>query len=317
MVNVIEPPFSLDGFLVGHWTHPSGETGCSVVIAERLAPAVAEVRGGAPGTRETGLLRPGMLVQRVDAVLLTGGSAFGLAAADGVTRWLSEHGRGFSTGVVPVPIVAAAVLFDLTRPDSPRPDIEAGYRAAEAAVADGWVAGRLGAGSGARVGKVAGSERSTSAGLGAAKVETAFGAVAALVAVNAVGDIVDPESGQIIAGTRSEDGKGWADSRSLLLSRASSTLLSRTNTTIAVVATDIPVDHNALTRMAIAAHDGLARAIRPAHTLYDGDTVFVLASREGQPSAEVILVASVAAELAMERAIILSARQQPLVPPSR
>ena len=160
------------------------------------------------------------------------------------------------------------------------------------------------------MGKVAGSERSTSAGLGAAKVETAFGAVAALVAVNAVGDIVDPESGQIIAGTRSEDGKGWADSRSLLLSRASSTLLSRTNTTIAVVATDIPVDHNALTRMAIAAHDGLARAIRPAHTLRDGDTVFVVASREGRPDPHITLAASAATEVAMERAICLSVRAQ-------
>uniref|UniRef100_A0A831TC40 Peptidase S58 family protein n=1 Tax=Thermorudis peleae TaxID=1382356 RepID=A0A831TC40_9BACT len=310
MVKVIEPPFFLDGFLVGHWTHPSGETGCSVVIAERLSPAVAEVRGGAPGTRETALLRPGMLVQRVDAVLLTGGSAFGLAAADGVTRWLAERGRGFRTSVAPVPIVAAAVLFDLTRPDSPRPDAEAGYQAAAVAVANGWASGRIGAGAGARVGKVAGSERSTPAGLGAAKVETPFGAVAVLVAVNAVGDIIDPTTGRILAGTRHESGTGWADSRALLLSGGTSLLSTPSNTTIAVVATDIPVDHDTLTRMAIAAHDGLARAIRPAHTLRDGDTVFVVASREGRPDPHITLAASAATEVAMERAICLSVRAQ-------
>ncbi len=311
MTRIVAPPFSLEGFLVGHWTHPSGETGCSVVIAERPALAVADVRGGAPGTREAELMQAGMLVQRVDAVLLTGGSAFGLAAADGVTHWLSEHGRGFPTEIVPIPIVAAAVLFDLKQPDSPRPDAEGGYRAAAAAVADGWVAGRIGAGAGARVGKFAGRERSTPAGLGAAKVETAFGSVAALVAVNAVGDLVDPERGRIIAGARHEDGTEWVDSRMLLLSLASSPPFTGTNTTIAVVATDIPLDRDALTRMAIAAHDGLARAIRPAHTLYDGDTVFVLTSREDRATHERVLVASVAAELAMEQAIVRSVRHAP------
>jgi L-aminopeptidase/D-esterase-like protein len=308
VTRIVEPPFSMEGFLVGHWTHPSGETGCTVVIACEPVRAVADIRGGAPGTREIGLLQPGMLVQRVDAVVLTGGSAFGLAAADGVSRWLSEQGRGFPTGIVPVPIVAAAVLFDLTRPDSPRPNAEAGYQAAASASANGWVAGRIGAGAGARVGKLA-RGRSSPAGLGAARVDTPFGSVAALVAVNAAGDVVDPESGRIVAGIPSAAGTGWSDSRELVLSLAASTPPPGTSTTIAVVATDIPVDRDALVRMAIAAHDGLARAVRPAHTLYDGDTVFVLASREERPRRERVLLAAVATELAMERAIVGSVLQ--------
>jgi len=305
VTRVVEPPFSLAGFLVGHWTHPSGETGCTVVIAREPALAVADIRGGAPGTRELGLLQPGMLVRRIDAVVLTGGSAFGLVAADGVSRWLSEQGRGFPTSVVPVPIVAAAVLFDLTRPDSPRPDAESGYLAAMGAATDGWLAGRIGAGAGARVGKLAGG-RGSPAGLGAAKVETPSGSVAALVAVNAAGDVVDPATGRFIAGARRDDDTGWVDSRDRILSRTASTRPLGTSTTIAVVATDIPLDRDALVRMAIAAHDGLARAIRPAHTLYDGDTVFVLAAHEERPSQERLLLATVATELAMEQAIVRS-----------
>lgn len=300
------------GFSVGHWTHPSGSTGCTVVLADRPAFAFRDIRGGAPGTRETDLLTPGALVRHVDAVLLTGGSAFGLAAAEGVVRWLHEHGRGFPTDVVPVPIVTAAVLFDLTGPAPIAPDAEAGYQACSAARPDAWYPGKVGVGTGTSVGKLFGRAHATPTQLGAATVLVRGGIIGALAAVNAVGEIVDPSSGEIRAGIRSAEGR-WLPTREAILRGDQPRALLGTNTTLIVVATDLALDQHALIRMAIAAHDAIARTVRPAHTLFDGDTVFVLARQEQPSRPEDILTVSVATELAVEQAILSAVIDQTTV----
>ncbi len=187
--------FSLPGFRVGHWTHESGRTGCSIVIPDEPALAVVDIRGGAPGTRETSLLDEGRMVQHVNAVLLTGGSAFGLSAADGVMQWLREQGKGFQTASIPVPIVSAAVLYDLKGEEPIWPNAEAGYLCAQAATDDGWVSGRHGAGAGATVAKVVNRDGRPS-GIGAARIETSAGTVAALLAVNAVGEVAVDRTGR-------------------------------------------------------------------------------------------------------------------------
>ena len=256
---------SVAGIRVGHRTDPVGRTGCTVVLTPPGTIGSGEVRGGAPGTRETDLLRPGMLVQEVHAVLLTGGSAFGLAAADGVMRWLEERGIGFETGIARVPIVPAAVLFDLGVGDpAARPTADDGYAACEAA-ADHTEEGTVGAGTGATVAKLQGPERGASGGIGSASVEEGGVTVGALAAVNALGEIVD-EDGTTIAGAAPGD-EAQADPP-----------LPGTNTTLVVVATDARLTRERAHLLAIAAHDGLARAIRPAHTIWDGDTVFTLAT---------------------------------------
>ena len=276
------------GISVGHWTDPSARTGCTVVLCPDGTVGSGEVRGGAPGTRETDLLRPGMLVHEVHAVLLTGGSAFGLAAADGVVRWLEERGTGFDTGVARVPIVPAAVLFDLGVGDgSVRPGPDAGYAACQAAGTDPGE-GALGAGTGATVAKLHGPERAVSGGIGSASVAGAGVTVGALAAVNAYGEIVDDE-GAVLAGALPGDGDQepqlpWPG----------------TSTTLAVVATDARLSRERAHLLAIAAHDGIARAVRPAHTMWDGDTVFTLAtgaSDAAQPALEAM------AEEALVRAI--------------
>lgn len=252
------------GLRVGHWTDPSARTGCTVVLCPAGTVGSGEVRGGAPGTRETDLLRPGMLVQEVNAVLLTGGSAFGLAAADGVVRWLEERGIGFDTGVARVPIVPAAVLFDLGVGDgSVRPGPEAGYAACQAA-ADHPEEGLVGAGTGATVAKLHGPDRAVSGGLGSAAVTRDGVTVGALAAVNAFGEIVD-DQGAVLAGA--SPGQGEEEPQ-----------LPGTSTTLAVVATDARLSRERAHLLAIAAHDGIARAVRPAHTMWDGDTVFTLAT---------------------------------------
>jgi L-aminopeptidase/D-esterase-like protein len=255
---------AVEGIRVGHWTDPVARTGCTVVLCPPNTVGSGEVRGGAPGTRETDLLRPGMLVQHVDAVLLTGGSAFGLAAADGVVRWLEERGRGFETGVGPVPIVPAAVLFDLGVGDpSARPGPDQGYGACQAA-SDEPEEGTVGAGTGATVAKLSGPCPGRPGGLGMASVSREGVTVAALAAVNAFGEIVS-DDGDVLAGALpGEDGEAgppWP-----------------TNTTIVVVATDAALSRERAHLLAAASHGGLARAVRPAHTMWDGDTVFTLAT---------------------------------------
>lgn len=256
---------AIDGVRVGHWSDPGGKTGCTVVLPPPGTVGSGEVRGGAPGTRETDLLRPGMLVEEVHAILLTGGSAFGLAAATGVVRWLEERGVGFDTGVARVPIVPAAVLFDLGVGDpGARPDDESGYAACEAAV-DDVEEGAVGAGTGATVAKLYGPERAIPGGIGFASVEDSGVTVQAIAAVNAFGEIVGGD-GELIAGA-----KPGSDEE---LQRP----FPGSNTTIAVLVTDAKLTRERAHLLAIAAHDGLSRTIRPAHTMWDGDTVFTLAT---------------------------------------
>jgi L-aminopeptidase/D-esterase-like protein len=264
------------------------------------------VRGGAPATRETDLLRAENWVDRVHAVLVTGGSAFGLSAAEGVVRWLRERGYGWPTAAGPVPIVPAAALYDLAGPEPVWPDATLGYAACESASA-GWPAeGRIGAGRGATVGKVLGSEQASPGGIGAASLPLPDGrVVGALVAVNAVGHVIDPDNGQILAGPRVPDG-AFADSVELFLGGAPpAPIMTRGgHTTIGVIWTNARLDKAGCSRIASVAHDGLARTIRPAHTLYDGDTLFTLSIPDDSAPAGDLAVLGVAATEAVARAVV-------------
>ena len=297
--------------LVGHYTDRDAATGCTVILCPDGATAGVDVRGGGPGTREVALLDPLRAVQQIHAIVLSGGSAFGLAAADGVVRWLEERGHGYETTAARVPIVPSAILYDLgIGAADVRPDAAMGYTACEAA-SDGPVAeGSVGAGTGATVGKLLGFAQATKSGLGTASQRLGGFTVAALVAVNAIGDVVDPSTGQIVAGARLPEG-GWADSMALLESRlaqmmevAGSQPAMGQNTTLAVVATDAPLDKIGCTKVAQMAHNGLARTIRPVHTAFDGDTVFAL-SKPSKSGAvwglrEASLLGAVAAEVLAE-----------------
>jgi L-aminopeptidase/D-esterase-like protein len=270
-----------------------------VLCGERGAVAGVDVRGASPGTRETDLLDPGNRVERVHAVVLTGGSVFGLDAACGVVRYLEERNIGFDVGVGRVPIVPAAVIFDLAVGSAGvRPDSEMGYRACERASAGKPKEGRVGAGTGATVGKIGGAALASLGGVGTAAMQVADGAmVGVLVVVNALGDIVDPESGRILAGARSPDRNGWLNTSGALARGAESShhLSPVENTTLAVVATDAALTKAQAKRVASMAHDGIARAVRPAHTMFDGDTVFALST--GSIQTEVTTVGSIAADL--------------------
>jgi len=291
----------VEGIRVGHASDQRALTGCSVVLCERGATAGASVRGWSPGTRETDLLRPGMLVEEVHALLLTGGSAYGLRAADGVMRWLEERGHGFNSGIARVPIVPAAVLFDLVVGDPRvRPDEAMGYQACSAATGAALPQGNVGAGTGASVGKLFGTKRAMKAGLGTASVRAGGLIVGALVAVNAFGDVIHPESGKIIAGLRTLTGKELADSRQQMRNAMLRKVILGTNTVIGAIATNANLSKAEAGLVADAAHDGLARAVRPSHTLFDGDTFFALAT--GEHKAHVALVADMAAD-AMAKAI--------------
>jgi L-aminopeptidase/D-esterase-like protein len=301
------------GIKVGHYTDREGVTGCTVVLCEGGAVGGVDVRGSAPGTRETDLMRPVNLVQEVHAVLLSGGSAYGLDAASGVMRWLEERGVGFDVGVGVVPIVPAAVLLDLTIGDpKARPDAGAGYQACQSAT-DGPVAeGSVGAGTGAKVGNLLGPKFATKCGLGTASVKIGKGiVVGALVAVNALGDVVDPEGGTIIAGTRKPVTGGFLNTAKQMQGDLAQTILGFANTTLAVVATDAYLTKEGANKVAQMAHDGLARSIRPVHTMFDGDTVFALAT--GKPpkngkGADPSVVGTAAAEV-LARAVVRAAQQ--------
>jgi L-aminopeptidase/D-esterase-like protein len=297
------------GLAVGHWTDLEAATGCTVVLCDgEGAVAGVEVRGSAPGTRETDLLDPVNAVQRVHAVLIGGGSAFGLDAATGVMRWLEAHGRGVEVGPLRVPIVPAAVLFDLPvgRPDV-RPDAAAGEAACEAASEAPVPQGCVGAGTGATVGKMFGFERATKSGLGSASLALTDGVtVGALVAVNAAGDVVDSAAGSVLAGPRLPDG-GFARSSDWLRERRAEIGIG-SSTTLAVVATDAVLTKVEATKVARMAHDGLARAIDPVHTMLDGDTVFALATGASGKTADVTAVGAAAATV-LARAVLAAVRE--------
>jgi L-aminopeptidase/D-esterase-like protein len=290
------------GLRAGHFTLAERLTGCSVVLAPDGAVGAVDVRGAAPGTRETDLLDPANLVDKVHAVLLSGGSAFGLDAATGVVRWLEEQGIGFETGYGRVPIVPAAVLFDLPvvrEGDNPtaRPNAQAGYAACEAASTAPPAAGNVGAGAGACVGKLFGLDRCMKGGIGNASVRVGPWVVGALVACNAVGDVIDPATGQILAGARTADGQNLLDTqRAFLQGEHGNRPLPGTNTTIGVVATNATLTKAQAKRLAMSAHDGLARSIRPAHTTLDGDTLFALATGTEAGAVDLMLLTVMAAE---------------------
>jgi L-aminopeptidase/D-esterase-like protein len=281
---------------------PACAWGCSVVLALEGAVGAVDVRGAAPGTRETDLLDPANLVDKVHAVLLSGGSAFGLDAASGVVRWLDEQGIGFETGYGRVPIVPAAVLFDLpvVRPgDDPkaRPDAAAGYAACQAASTATPAAGNVGAGAGACVGKLFGLDRCMKGGIGNASVRVGPWVVGALVACNAVGDVIDPATGHVLAGARTADGQHLLNTqRALLAGERSQRSLPGTNTSIGVLATNASLSKAQAKRLAMSAHDGLARSIRPAHTPLDGDTLFALATATETTTPDLMLLCVMAAE---------------------
>jgi L-aminopeptidase/D-esterase-like protein len=286
------------GIEVGHFTDTRRPTGCTVVIVREGAVAGVDVRGAAPGTRETDLLAPTHLIERVHGVLLAGGSAWGLDAATGVMRWLEEQGVGFPVGPVRLPIVPGAVLFDLMLGDaSVRPDAAAGYRACELASAKAPAQGNVGAGTGAVVGKIFGIERAMKGGIGSASVTVEGITVGALVACNAVGDVIDPDTAQVVAGARSRNGKSLFDSRrALLRGEAPKPLLAGTNTTIGVIATDAVITKAQASRLATMAHDGLARCINPVHTMSDGDTLFALGTGRAGGALGMMTLGTMAAE---------------------
>jgi len=301
------------GLRVGHFTHQRRPTGCTVVLCEKGAVAGVDVRGSAPGTRETDLLNPINTVQRVHAVLLSGGSAFGLDAAAGVMRYLEERGIGFPMGPITVPIVPAAILFDLGVGDPKiRPTAESGYLACQAATAGAIAEGNVGAGAGATVGKLFGMERAMKGGLGTASISVGGTGivVAALMAVNAVGDVRDPRSGRIVAGARTPDGKGFADAIAQMRSGYGVVLPAQpgVNSTIGVVATNVAFDKAQMTKIAQMAHDGLARTINPVHTPMDGDTLFALSTGTLTTPASHGAIGALAAE-AVAEAVLRAVRQ--------
>ena len=272
------------GILVGHDTQPDAATGCTVIVCMQPTVGAVDVRGGAPATRETDLLSPLCMVREVHAITLAAGSAFGLDAASGVARALEARGVGFDTGVARVPIVPAAALFDLGvgRADI-RPDAAAGERALAAASAGPVAQGSVGAGTGATIGKSAGPAWCVKSGVGSASALCATGepaaggfTIGALIAVNALGDIYDPDSGQLIAGARHPSGAGWL--RTGAAPTTQSAPFPGANTTLGVIATDAPLNKADLAKLAQMAHDGFALAIRPTHTPFDGDIIFALST---------------------------------------
>ncbi len=296
------------GIQVGHAQDMEALTGCTVILCPEGATGGVDQRGGAPGTREIDALRPLHLVDKVHAVVLSGGSAFGLDSASGAVRYLEERGVGFDVRVARVPIVPAAILFDLGigRADV-RPGPDMGYQACLNATTGPPAEGNVGAGTGATVGKILGPTQAMKAGIGSASIDIGGGViVGAIVAVNALGDVIDPTSGEIIAGARAADvgplhigAEGYfADTLQVMKSLIGRTALgfaSRGNTVIGVVATNAKLTKEGANKVAQMAHDGLARTVRPAHTMVDGDTIFALAM--GEKKADVNIVGAFGAEV--------------------
>ena len=297
------------GITVGHFTDGRRPTGCTVVLAAAGAVGAVDVRGAAPGTRETDLLALDNVVEQVHGVLLAGGSAFGLDAASGVMRWLDEQGIGLAVGPARVPIVPAAVLFDLPLGDARiRPDAEAGYAACRAASRRTPEEGCVGAGAGAVIGKIFGYHHGMKGGIGTSSVTVDGVTVGAIVACNALGDVIDPDTAQVIAGARTEDGRRLRDTRrALLQGELPRPVLAGSNTTIGVIATDAVLTKQQAARLALQGHDGLARAINPVHTLSDGDTLFALATGASGRSLGMMTLGMMAAE-ACARAVVRAVR---------
>ena len=302
---------SLQGILVGHYTDDRRPTGCTVVLCAQGAVAGVDVRGAAPGTRDTDALSPSNTVQEVHGVLLTGGSAYGLDAAGGVMRWLEERGHGFQVGPAIVPIVPAAVIFDLWVDDfskarreptiNPRirPDAQAGYLACQAANSEPVQQGNVGAGAGATLGKLNGPDCAMKGGIGSASLCVHGVTVATLVVCNALGDVFDPQTGKLLAGSRvSADSRDLLDIvKAQLNGHSISKPQAGSNTTIGVVATDAVLTKPQAHRLAQVAHDGLARSIRPVHTPMDGDTLFALGTGTSGKAADMMLLSTLAAEV--------------------
>jgi L-aminopeptidase/D-esterase-like protein len=300
----------VDGIVVGHHTLAERPTGCTVILAEAGAVGAVDVRGGAPGTRETDLLAPENLVSEVHGVVLAGGSAFGLDAATGVMRHLAERGVGFATSGGPVPIVPAAILYDLNVGDRPeiRPDAACGYAAARAARRGAIEEGSVGAGAGATIGKLLGRDRAMKGGIGSAAFRTPDGlVVGAIVAVNAVGSIVDPRTARVVAGVRTGDGRRLEDPFALVRRAVTATLPWREHTTIGVVATNARLTKAEALKVAGMAQDGVARAVVPSHTPSDGDVLFALATGTREAGDNLSAVGALAAE-AVSDAILRAVR---------
>ena len=317
----------VEGLRVGHYTLTERPTGCTVVLVDgQGAPGGVAQRGGAPGTRETDLLDPLNMVDKVNAIVLSGGSAYGLDAAQGVVRYLEERKIGWRVGNIGVvPIVPAAILFDLGFGADPtiRPTADCGYWAAQAASEAAVAEGNVGAGAGATVGKTGGRGRSMKSGIGSAAITLPNGlTVAALVAVNAVGDVIDPATGQVVAGVRTADGMSLADARRLLRDGSllrDEPLGAGENTTIAVVATNARLTKTEVNRVALMADDGLARALSPSHTIGDGDTVFALATGRWSGQADTSIIGALAADVLAEAIVRAATEAQSLggVPSAR
>lgn len=298
------------GIRVGHWSNVEAGTGCTVILCTAGAVAGVDIRGGAPGTRETALLDPTCTVDQVHAILLAGGSAFGLAAADGVMQWLEEQGVGYDVGIARVPIVPTAVLFDLpVGQPNVRPDHSAGYAACTVAHDGAVQQGCVGAGVGASIGKVAGLKHACKGGLGCASLRTPGGLiVAALAVVNAYGNVCDPTTGQVLAGARRVDEQGrfagFLDPVEMIANSARPEFAA-TNTTLVVVATNGRLTKSQATKVAQMAHAGLARAIRPVHTGLDGDVVFALSHGDVSTNSDAVgALAADATALAIVNAVL-------------
>ena len=293
------------GIKIGHYTDALGITGCTVVLCEEGAVAGVDVGGAAPGTRETDLLRPMNLVEKAHAILLSGGSAYGLSAADGVMRYLEERGAGFDVGVGVVPIVPAAILFDLGLGDArARPGPEQGYQACLNAQDNDPEQGSVGAGTGATVGKALGPRWAVKGGVGCASASLGGSVtVGALAVVNAWGSVVDHDSGQIVAGPRKDKAPGFQSTVDLLASGIEVSVSILQNTTLTIVATDAALSKEQVNKIAQMAQDGIAMAVRPAHTMYDGDAVFVLSTGRGKRFTDTTALGAVAAAV-VSRAIV-------------
>lgn len=299
----------VNGIKVGHCQSEEGMTGCTAIICEKGAVGGVDVRGSAPGTRETDVLKPGKLVDRIHAVVLAGGSAFGLDAASGVMGWLEEQGVGFDAGIVKVPIVVSAVIFDLNTGNSKiRPDYKMGYTAARNASSEERRQGNVGCGLGAAVGKVLGPANAMKSGIGSATLTAGGLMVSAMVAVNSFGDIFDYETGRQIAGVYDYEKKEMMNTYSIMKMKCKPLGFPMRNTTIGVVATNAILTKDEANKLAEMAHNGFARSINPVHTMLDGDTIFAMSTNEVR--ADLSLAGTMASE-AVSRAItnaIINAR---------